>query len=371
MNISFNGFEETMHMSVGGNTVEQYLVALAVFFVSVAILRIFKFVIINSLKSYASRTKNDIDDLFVRSLDVIGWLFYGILAFHISIQFLAVPDVIRTISEFSLLIAGTYYAVRIIHQIIDYVKQKLIAERMHQSEDADTSVIDLLATIIKYILWLIAALLILSNVGYDITPMIAGLGIGGIAIAFALQNVLTDVFASFSIYFDKPFRKGDFIIVGTDMGEVKRVGIKSTRIQALQGQEIIISNKELTEARVHNYKRMYKRRIVFGFGVVYDTSLAKLQDIIRIVTDIIKKEQLADLDRVHFKAFGPSSLDFEVVYFVKTSDFNKYMDTQQNINFAIKERFEKEGIEMAYPTQTLYVNAPSLEKITEKGKRKK
>ena len=184
----------------------------------------------------------------------------------------------------------------------------------------------------------------------------AGLGIGGIAIAFALQNILSDIFASFSIYFDKPFKVDDFIIIGDDKGVVKKIGIKSTRIQTLQGEELVISNKELTESRVHNYKKMERRRIVFVFGVTYETPTEKVKKIPSIIKDIIEKTELADIDRVHFKEFADFSLNFEVVYYLKTSDYAEYMDTQQEINLAMKEHFEKEQIEFAYPTQTVFVH---------------
>ena len=197
--------------------------------------------------------------------------------------------------------------------------------------------------------------MVLSNLGYNVTTLVAGLGIGGLAIAFALQKVLEDIFSSVSIYFDKPFEIGDFIIVGEQMGVVKKIGIKSTRIQALQGEEIVISNRELTSVRIQNFKRMEKRRVAFSFGVLYSTSNAKLKKAIEMVKKIVEKAEHADLDRVHFKAFGSSSLDFEVVYYLKSRDYNVYMDTQQEINFAIKEAFEKEKIEFAYPTQTIHL----------------
>jgi len=182
------------------------------------------------------------------------------------------------------------------------------------------------------------------------------LGIGGLAIAFALQNILEDMFSSFSIYFDRPFQIDDFIVIGDDMGIVKKIGIKSTRIQTLQGEELIISNKELTGKRIRNFKKMEKRRIVFKFGVVYETSTEKLKKIPGIIKDIMDRAELAEIDRVHFKEFGDFSLNFEVIYYIKSREYIDYMNTQQEMNFAIKERFEQEGIEMAYPTQTLYVN---------------
>jgi hypothetical protein len=173
--------------------------------------------------------------------------------------------------------------------------------------------------------------------------------------AFALQNILSDLFSSFSIYFDKPFVEGDFIIIGNDMGIVKKIGIKSTRIQTLQGQELVVSNKELTSTRINNYKKMSKRRAIFNFGVEYSTSKKKLEKIPTIVKKIINNIELASLDRAHFKSFGDSSLDFEVVYYVDSSDYAKYMDIQQEINLALVLAFEKEKINFAFPSRTIYM----------------
>ncbi len=204
--------------------------------------------------------------------------------------------------------------------------------------------------------WLVAAIIVFQNLGYNVSALVAGLGVGGIAIAFAVQNILTDIFSSFSIYFDRPFQEGDYIVVGDDSGTVKKIGIKSTRIQSLKGEELIVSNKELTETRIHNYKKMRERRISFNFGVVYETPTEKLRKIPEIVKSITDKIELVRLDRVHFDKFGDFSLSFEVVYYLNTSDYNKYMDIQQDINIDLKEAFKKEKIDFAYPTQTVFLN---------------
>jgi small-conductance mechanosensitive channel len=231
--------------------------------------------------------------------------------------------------------------------------------QVQKSEDKKTkssrSMMMVLGLIAKVIVWSVALLMILSNAGVEVTPLIASLGIGGIAIALALQSVLGDLFGAFVIYFDKPFKEGDFIIVGSDMGVVKHIGIKSTRIQALQGQELVMSNTELVNSRVNNYKQMEKRRIAFGFGVKYDTGKVKLKKIKGIVKKIFEKVNNADLDRVHFKQFGDFSLDYEVVYYVKSADYNEYMDIQEEINMALYSEFEKAKIGFAFPTQTLEI----------------
>ena len=181
-----------------------------------------------------------------------------------------------------------------------------------------------------------------------------GFGVGGIAIALALQNILSDALSAFSLYFDRPFEIGDFVVVGDYAGTVTKIGIISTRIQLLQGEELVISNKNLISTSVRNFKKLRRRRIVFTIKVTSEISVKTLKKIPLIIAKILKKTDMAELDRVHFKQFGDFSLDFEVVYYIKTGDYTKYMDIQQQINFGILEEFEKEKIEMAYPTQKIF-----------------
>jgi small-conductance mechanosensitive channel len=355
-------FVDILTTQYGDNMGRDYLFASLSFLVFIVVLYIFKAVIIHRLKRLAKKTKTEFDDIIINFLNKLHWPFYVILSLFISLRFLIVPEFVTKALDHILIIFVAFYAVRFVQVMLDFgakhVKEKYKEgdEDLTSKIDIDVPVIDVLNKIIKGVLWGVAIIVVLSNFGYNVSTLAAGLGIGGIAIAFALQAVLGDIFASFSIYFDKPFRVGDFIIIGDDLGTVKHIGIKTTRIQTLQGQELIVSNKELTETRVNNYKRMEKRRIVFTFGVEYSTPLKKLKKINGIVKDVIGKIKIAELNRVHFKQFGDFSLNFEVVYYVNIGDYNVYMDTQQQINFGLKEEFEKEGIVFAFPTQTLFVN---------------
>lgn len=339
------------------NKVSEYLVALGIFLALIIFLNIFKKILLVKLKKITKKTSTDFDDLFVDIIDYIGWPFYIFFALYFSLKFIIVPNIVDKIIYYILLIVGVFYVVKGIQAIVDYGFDKILKKKEAEDQEKfDPTIMILLKKTAKGILWGIAIIIILQNLGYNISTLVAGLGIGGLAIAFALQNILSDIFASFSIYFDKPFEKGDFIIVGSDMGVVKKIGIKSTRIQALQGEELVISNKELTSVRVHNYKKMEKRRIVFKFGVTYGTPIEKIKKIPEIVKETLNNIDLADLDRVHFKEFGDFSLNYEVVYYLGSSDYNIYMDVQQKINIGIKEQFEKEKIEFAYPTQTILVS---------------
>lgn len=208
-------------------------------------------------------------------------------------------------------------------------------------------------------LYIVIVLLALDNFGVNISALVAGLGVGGVAVALAAQNILGDLFASLSIVLDKPFVIGDYVVVGTEMGNVEKIGLKTTRVRSLTGEQLIFPNSDLLQSRIRNFKRMEERRILFSFGVIYQTSHEKLQAIPDMVKRIVDEQQNARFDRAHFKAFGGSSLDFEVVYWVRVPDYAAYMDVQQVINMEMYKLFEAEGIEFAYPTQTLFIAKPS------------
>jgi small-conductance mechanosensitive channel len=216
--------------------------------------------------------------------------------------------------------------------------------------------LSVLGFIARVALWSILLLMILDNLGFNITALVASLGIGGIAVALALQNILGDIFASLSIAIDKPFVIGDFIIVDDILGTVEYIGLKTTRLRSLDGEQIVFSNTDLLKSRIRNYKRMYERRVVFGFGIVYQASHEQLKKIPVMAREIIEGLEKTRFDRAHFKEYGESSLNFEVVYFVQDPDYNIYMDIQQSINLSLFERFASEGIEFAYPTRTLYLH---------------
>jgi small-conductance mechanosensitive channel len=210
--------------------------------------------------------------------------------------------------------------------------------------------------------WCIAVLVALDNLGVDVTALITGLGIGGVAIALALQNILGDLFASLSIVLDKPFVVGDFIRAGDDLGTVEQIGLKTTRVRSLSGELLVFSNSDLLQSRIRNYKRMEERRILFRIGVVYQTTPSQLRRIPAMVREIIERQTAARFDRAHFAAFGDSSYDFEFVYYVASPDYNVYMDTQQAINLAIVDAFAADKIEFAYPTRTLYLERAQSQK---------
>lgn len=236
-----------------------------------------------------------------------------------------------------------------------------------RTDPASATVVTILHFVGRVLVWVVVLLLVLDNAGVDITALVAGLGVGGIAVALAVQNVLGDLFASLSIVLDRPFVVGDFIKIGDLMGTVERVGLKSTRLKSLTGEQLVLANSDMLSSRIQNYQKLQERRIQFGFGVMYETTAAQLRAVPDLVREIVAAEAEARLDRVHFVRFGDSSLDFEVVYFVTRPDYNLYMDVQQRINLGLVERLGALGVGFAYPTRTVHLQLPQFPQFPQDG----
>lgn len=335
-----------------GNEIKSYAIAIIAFFVFIFAFKLFQALVIHHLKKLAKTTKTDIDDTLIRIVQSLRPPFYSFLAFYLALYFIILMPIVQKLINIVLIVWVTYQVIIGIGILVDYVIKRA---RKKEKDKGSQAAIILIGKIVKGILWGIGILLILSNLGVNVTSLVAGLGIGGIAVAFALQNILSDLFSSFAIYFDKPFVPGDFIIAGDDKGVIEKVGIKTTRIRTLRGEELVVSNQELTSTRVRNFKTMQERRTNFSFGVVYETSSEKLERIPDIIKQIFKSTDKARLDRIHFTEFGDFALIFEAVYYVEAPEYGIYRDVNQEILFKIKHEFEKQDIVMAYPTQTIYL----------------
>ncbi|MBU0549492.1 MAG: mechanosensitive ion channel family protein [Candidatus Omnitrophica bacterium] len=335
------------------NRVLDYFNCLAIFLGGVIIISLFRIIILRRMKRLVKKTDTTLDDFLVRiiSKNVIPLLYFG--ALYISIRNLTLSAALSRTVNISGLVLITIFSIRFFVALLSYILQ-VYAMGQEGDESRQRSIKGILA-IIKVIVWGLGIVFLLDNLGFKISTVIAGLGIGGVAVALAAQAVLGDLFSYFSIFFDRPFEIGDFIIVGDFLGTIEHIGIKTTRIRSLGGEQIVFSNTDLTNSRVRNYKRMDKRRVVFNLGVTYQTALKEVQEIPVLIKGIIENIEDTVFDRAHFFSFGDFNLIFEVVYYVLSRDYNKYMDIQQEINFAIKNEFEKRGIEFAYPTQTLHI----------------
>ncbi len=231
------------------------------------------------------------------------------------------------------------------------------AEQRATDRSAVANAMSVVRILINVGVWSVVALVLLANLGIDITALVAGLGIGGIAIGLAAQTIFADLFASLSIILDRPFVRGDFIIFGEHMGTIERIGIKTTRIRSLSGEQIVVSNANLLQATIRNYQLLRERRVLFSLGVVYRTPVDQVEEIPQIIRAAIAGSDKTRFDRCHFKAFGDSSLNFETVYYVLDADYNVFMDVQHGINLAIMREFEARKIDFAFPTRTVVLES--------------
>lgn len=336
-----------------GNSLQDYIIHVGAFLLACFAIKIFEIIFLKKLRILAAKTRTSIDDFLAETIEKIAIPVFYLTALYLSLKTLVLNDQVNRGLGILAMALLTFFVVRLIIRLIIY-SLDVYWRKSRRSETLKNS-LDGVLRVVKFIIWALAVIFYLDNLGFKISTVIAGLGIGGVAIALAAQAVLKDLFSYFSIIFDRPFEVGDFVIVGDLLGTVENIGIKTTRIRSLGGEQLVFSNSDLTDSRLRNYKRMQKRRVVFSLGTTYDTPLSKLKEIPAIIEKIIKGVEGATLDRAHFFSYGDFSLIFEVVYYVLSGDYNKYMDIQQEINFGIKNEFEKKKIEFAFPTQTVHL----------------
>lgn len=346
--------QESLSATYFNNSVQDYLIALGIILVGLTVVRIFKSIFLQKIKKWTSRSQTQFDDFIVKVLEkfILPALYFIVI--YIGIHYLTLTERVSKILGVAITVIVTFFVLRFISSVILLLLQNNV--RKQERGEEKVKQIGGLMIIINIVIWIIGLIFLFDNMGYDVTAVVTGLGIGGIAVALAAQNILGDLFNYFVIFFDKPFEVGDFIIIDDKMGVVDYIGIKTTRVKSLSGEQLIFSNSDLTNSRIHNYKRMERRRVVFKIGVEYQTSMENLKNIPQILRTAVENQEKIQFDRAHLAAYGDFSINYEVVYYVLSSDFNVYMDIQQNINLYIFEEFEKAKIQFAYPTQTLFVN---------------
>lgn len=336
------------------NTLIKWIIAAIIITVSFLITKILKTVVIRRLKKWALTTNTTWDNFIIDIIDrsVIPLLY--ISSVYFALLTLKFNATVERVIHIAYLFSVTFFVLKVISAAFKKFVYSFI-QREEDSESKEKQAGGLIA-IVNIIIWICGVIFLIDNMGYNVTTLIAGLGVGGIAIALAAQAVLGDLFSYFVIFFDRPFEIGDFVTLGDENGVIEYIGIKTTRIRTLSGEQLVCSNTDLTNSRLHNYKRMEKRRIVFSLGVTYQTTHRQLANIPVMVKDIITSRSQLQFDRGHFSGYGDFSLNFEFVYYVLSPEYNIYMDNQQGIYLDIFTAFEKEGIEFAFPTQTLFVN---------------
>ena len=337
-----------------GNSLLRWWIALVVFLAVLVALRLARHVLYIRLAKLAERTDTDLDDLISALLGRTKKLVLVVVAASVAGRSLELPPGVELALHRLLFIAIAIQAgIWATHLLAWWVERYL--KRRDEGEALRVAVLGMFSFFGRLVIWSLVLLLALDNLGFDVTALIAGLGVGGIAVGLALQNVLQDTFASLSIVLDKPFVVGDFVVIGDFAGTVERIGIKTTRIRSISGELLVFGNGDLLSSRIRNFKQMNERRIVFHVGVVYQTPAAQLEAIPGMVAELFAETDRARLDRAHFFRFGDSSLDYEIVYYVESAEYRDYMDVQQAVNLALVRKFEAEGIEFAYPTRTLFI----------------
>lgn len=341
--------------TVFGISMANVLVALAVACVAYLVFTQLLRLLLNRLSKLAEHSSTHVDDMLVEVLASTNRTLMLLVSILIGVGFLDLPD------RWAARVSQLWFVALALQMALWANTAVTLGLRRHAERHAGSGSPNgsaagtLISWGLRTVLWAIVLLAMLSNLGVNVTAFVASLGVGGIAVALAAQNILGDLFASVAIAVDKPFEVGDFIVLGSIAGTVEVVGVKTTRIRSLGGEQIVMSNTELLKQTVSNYKRLQQRRIVFGFGVTYQTTVEQLKQIPELVRKVIGESERLRFDRAHFKAYGESSLDFEVVYFVLQPDYNLYMDEQQRINLRLMEELTAQGVEFAFPTRVVYM----------------
>jgi small-conductance mechanosensitive channel len=345
--------DEILKKVYWGNTVLDYSLVLGGILLSWLVLRLIKSRVIGLLRRISHRSSNHFDDLMVKAIEKFIVPFAYLVINYIIITQLFLSTQIQRVLTVAIIFIATYYSVRIINFLICggiqlYMERKKEpAERIKQLNG--------ILLVIRAVVWIIGFITLIDLLGYNVTTIIAGLGVGGIAIALAAQNILGDLFSYLVIFFDKPFEIGDYIVVGEHSGTVEKIGIKTSHVRSLDGQQLVMPNAEMVKSIIQNYKRLMRRRMVFMIRVTYQTTADQLRKIPGMVRDIIDNYDPVTFDRAHFKAFSEYSIDFEIVYYIDSADFTVFMDTHQGISMDIFEKFRNEKIEFASPTVQTFI----------------
>ena len=338
-----------------GNFVRQWLIAAGVLVVVYLLLVVLRRLVCSRLEKLAARTTNTIDDLVLEIVKGTKPFFFFFIALWAAARALLLSGRAELYLLRILALVTIGQSALWVGSAIRFYVQTTLDRRRASGDLGSVATIRALEIAAKFVAWSLAIVTALGTIGINIGPLITGLGVGGIAIALAVQNVLGDLLAALAIIFDKPFDVGDSIVVDTVSGSVEHIGLKTTRIRSISGEQVIIANGELLKSRIRNYKRLYERRVVFTIDVTYDTSPELVERIPTMLREIVSAQQPVRFDRSHFAVFGDSALRFETVYFVLDPDYLRFMNIQQAINLEVLRRFRGLGIDFAFPTRTLLV----------------
>lgn len=350
------GIEHIRDLPIFSNTPIQWLIAVSVLSLVLAALITARRIVRAYYKRMQATEHTELLEIPLGVLSRTTFLFFIAVSLYVGVQSLTMGPttarVLRSVITIALFWQAGVWAVAAASAWIERKRRRSMTV-----DRAMAGSLGVIGFMINVVIWSLVLMLTLDNLGVDITALVAGLGIGGIAVALALQNVLGDLFASLSITLDRPFVIGDFLSVGDFLGSVEYIGIKSTRLRSLSGEQIIMPNADLLGSRVRNFGRMSERRVVFGTNITYETAIDTVERIPALIKQIVESQNDTRFDRSHFAKHGAASLDFETVYYVLSPDYNRFMDIQQSINIRLHRELSALGVEFAYPTQRLIVES--------------
>ena len=338
-----------------GDSVRDYLISLAVLACGIILVRIFRRMVLGRLKAWAARTETRIDDFVLAGTGKAATpVFYVVIFYFAAARLAAAGTSARRAIDIAVPVLLGVFLIRF---VIAGVKHSFDIYWRRAEDAPKRQIFSQLFPVIQVAIWAVGVVFLLENLGFHISTLVAGLGLGGVAVALAAQAVLKDVFSYFVILLDRPFELNDFIVIdGSSLaGAIEHIGIRTTRVRSLSGELLVFANSDLTSSRLHNYKTLADRRIQFNIGVSYDTGIEELKALPETIGTIIKGFSDVRFERAHFFSFDASCLTFQVVYHVLSGDYNKYMDVQQDINFALAEELKKRGIDIPFQTQTIHL----------------
>ncbi len=319
-------------------------------------------VVVGGFERMALRDRTSYPAILSRAVGRVSTPFLLFAAAAAATVFVRPPAPVLDAVRLAFIVVTVIQAAMIVREVL----ASLVTRRAHRlSADASSlaSAVSILHWVIGVAVWSVALLIVLDNLGVDITALLAGFGVAGVAIGLAAQGIFKDLFSALSILFDKPFRKGDFIVFDDVLGEVEEIGLKTTRLRSLSGEQVVVANTNLLDETIRNYQRLRERRVAMRIGVTYQTAPQKLAALRGWIEEEIEAVDKTRFDRAHFADYGASSLDYEIVYFVESREYADFMDARHAVNLALFRRFAAEGVDFAYPTRTLMLAAPDGEGV--------
>lgn len=335
------------------NSIRDYLLAAAIVAIGLSLIRILRRFIFERIKGWIKGTSTVIDDYVFSGINRFGFPVLYFLVLYFGVNYLQFSPRGIHIIDIATTVIVTFLILRMVSSMLMILLRSYI--RKQDNGEEKVKQMDGLMMMITFIIWIIGLIFLFDNLGYDVTAIVTGLGIGGIAVALAAQNILGDLFNYFVIFFDRPFEVNDFITIDEKQGTVEHIGIKTTRLKSLGGEQLIIANGDLTSSRIHNFKRMERRRAVLKFTVGYHSPVQTLETIPDLLKRIVETEQHALVDRSHLAVLTDAGATFEIVFFVLSSEYIVYMDMLQSINFKVLKEFEAIDVQLVATVRTVLV----------------